>query len=157
MNPAFPFAELDVRKYMANFQVPGFEYEALVEAQKRNIATFQEAGTIASRNFQAIAQRQVEMVQRGLEAAFSGANDVAKAKSPEDSLKCQAALAQRAFEAQVANLREIGQMAQKAGGEVFEVVNKRFLEGLDEIVATAAKAESDFEAATPKVTKPKAK
>lgn len=153
MNSAFPFADLDVGKFMANFKVPGVEYEALVEAQKRNVATFQEAGTIASKSFQAIAQRQVEMVQRGFEAAFAGANDVIKAKTPEASLKCQAALAQRAFETNVANLREIGELAQKAGGQVFEVVNKRFLEGLDEIMATAAKAE----ASAPKMAKPKVK
>jgi len=153
MNSAFPFADLDVSKFMSSFKVPGFEYEALVEAQKRNIATFQEAGTIAGKTFQAIAQRQVEMAQKGLEVALAGANDVAKAKTPEDSLKCQAALAQRAFEVQVANLREIGEIAQKAGGEVFQVVNRRFLEGLDELWANAA----EFEAAAPKAAKPKMK
>lgn len=151
MNTAFPFADLDVSKYLASFKVPDFEYEALVEAQKRNVATFQEAGMLAGKNLQAIAQRQAEMVQKGLEAALAGTNDVIKAKTPEASIKCQAALAQRAYEAHLANLREIGEMAQKAGGEVFEVMNKRFLEGLDEIIATAAKADG------PKAGKPKVK
>lgn len=138
MNTTFPFAE-DMNKLMASFKLPGFEYEALLEAQKRNVAAFQEAGTIASKSFQSIAQRQVEMVQRGFETALAGADRLAKADSPEAGAKCQIALAQEVFETNVAHLRELGEMAQKAGGQVFEVMNKRFVEGLDEIAATTAK------------------
>lgn len=154
MNTAYPFAEMDMTKLMANFKLPEFEYGSLVEAQKRNVATFQEAGALASKTFQAIAQRQFEMMQKGFEAALAGANQVVKADSPEASAQCHIALAQKAYETQVANLREIGEMAQQAGGEVFEIVNKRFLEGLDEFAQTTAKvAQSAPRAAKPKAAK----
>ena len=79
MNSTFPFAEMDVTKFMANFKVPGFEYEALVEAQRKNVAAWQEVGERASKSFQTIAQRQVEMAQKGFEDVIAGAQDVATA------------------------------------------------------------------------------
>ena len=140
MNSTFPFAEMDVTKFMANFKVPGFEYEALVEAQRKNVAAWQEVGERASKSFQTMAQRQVEMAQKGFEDAIASTQDVVTATTPEDGAKRQVALAQQAFEAQVANVREIGELAQKAGGEVYELVNKRVVEGLDEWQAVSEAA-----------------
>ena len=154
MNATFPFAELDGTELMANFKVPGFEVDSLVEAQKRNVASFQEAGTIMTKGFQEIAQRQVEMAQKGFEAAIAGAGEFAKAETPEAGAKCQVAFAKQAIETQLANLRELGELAQKTGGEAFEVVNKRFIEGLDEVAATAAQATNG--AAVKPAAKPKA-
>ncbi|MDP6706955.1 MAG: phasin family protein [Alphaproteobacteria bacterium] len=131
MNTTFPYADFDVSKFMDAFKVPGFDYEALVETQRRNVAAMQEAGAVAGKGFQAIAQRQVEMLQQGFEDAASAAAEVATAATPEDGAKRQIALTQRAVETQTANLREIGEMAQTTGGEVMELVNKRFLEELD--------------------------
>jgi phasin family protein len=150
MNSTFPFAEMDVTKFMANFKVPGFEYEALVEAQRKNVAAWQEVGERASKSFQTIAQRQVEMAQKGFEDAIAGAQDVATAATPEDGAKRQVAFAQQALEAQIANAREIGELAQKVGGEVYELVNKRVVEGLDEWQAVSEAANGSAPKAAPK-------
>ncbi len=130
MNPTFPYADFDVSKFMDAFKVPGFDYETAIEAQRRNVAAMQEAGTIAGKGFQAIAQRQVEMLQRGFEEAANGAREVAEAATPEEGPNRQLAFTRQTIETQTANLREIGEMAQTAGGEVFELVNKRFVEEL---------------------------
>jgi len=150
MNATYPFADLDVSKFMANFKVPGFEYDALVEAQKRNVASMQEAGTILTKGFQEFAQRQVEMAQKGFEAAIAGADEFVKAPNPEAGAKCQIAFAQKALETQLANLQELSELARKTGGEAFEVVNKRFVEGLDEVISTTAAAANGAAKATPK-------
>ena len=149
MNAGFPFADLDVNKFMTAFKLPGFEYEALIEAQKRNIAALQEAGTVAGKSFQAIAQRQVEMAQKGFETALAGVDRVVKADSPEAGAKCQIAFCQQAVEAQVENFREIGEMTRQAGNEVFAVMNKRLAESVDEIAGFAPAAKTQ--------AKPKAK
>jgi phasin family protein len=153
MDTQFPFANLDVTKLMANFKVPNFEYDALVEAQKRNVAMLQEAGTIVTKGFQEIAERQVEMAQKGFEAVIEGARELVKATTPEAGAKCQVAFCRTAFEVQIANMRELSQMAQKTGGEAFEVVNKRFVEGLDEVI-TAGGAAVAKAAPKPKAAKP---
>jgi phasin family protein len=150
MNATFPFAELDVTKLMANFKLPGFEYDALVEAQKRNVASLQEAGTIMTKVWQEIAQRQVEMAQKGFETVVAGAGELAKAPSPEAGAKCHVAFCQQALETHIANLQELGEMARKAGGEALEVVNKRFVEGLDEVISTTAAAGNGAVKAAPK-------
>lgn len=153
MDTQFPFANLDVTKMMANFKVPNFEYDTLVEAQKRNVATLQEAGTIVTKGFQEIAERQVEMAQKSFEAVIEGARELVKATTPEAGAKCQVAICRTAFESQIANLRELSQMAQKTGGEAFEVVNKRFVEGLDEVI-TAGSVAAAKAAPKPKAAKP---
>lgn len=150
MNATFPFAELDVSKLMANFKFPGLEYDTLIEAQKRNVASMQEAGSIVSKGLQEIAQRQVEMAQKGFEAAIAGAGEFAKAPNPEAGAKCHIAFCQKALETHMANLQELGEIARKTGGEVFEVVNKRFVEGLDEAITGAAAATNGAAKAAPK-------
>ena len=151
MYTSFPFAEIDINKFMAGFKVPGFEYEALLEAQSRNLAALQETGTAVGANVSEIAQRQVEMFQKGVEDALSGAREVAQAATPEDGAKRQLSLAQQAVALQVENLKELGGLYQKAGSEVFGLFNSRLAEGLD----AWRQATTEAPQAKPGKTKPK--
>ena len=56
---SFDIGKFDVQKAFADFKVPGVDMEALLTAQKKNIAALTEANQHAVAGVQALAQRQV--------------------------------------------------------------------------------------------------
>ena len=144
MKNSFPFGEFDVSKMMAGFkmpqmgqmpQMPQVDVESLMSAQRRNLEAMQRANQVATENFQAIARRQVEMMQSAMEDAASSVRGLMSAGSPEEGAKRQSELVQRSMEAAVANMRELAEMTARSSQELFDCVNQRFSEGLEEMRA----------------------
>ena len=143
MKNSFPFGEFDVSKMMAGFrmpqmpQMPQMDVESVLSAQRRNLEAMQRANQVAAENFQAIARRQVEMMQSAMEEAASSVRDLMSAGSPEEGAKRQSELVQRSMEAAVSNMRELAEMTARSSQELFECVNQRFSEGLEEMRSMA--------------------
>lgn len=135
MKSSFPFGEFDVSKMMAGFRMPQVDVEAVLTAQRRNIEAMQRANQVAAENFQAIARRQVEMMQSAMEEAASSVRDLMSAGSPEEGARRQTELVQRSMEAAVSNMRELAEMTARSSQELFDCVNQRFSEGLEEMRA----------------------
>lgn len=133
MKTSFPFGEYDVTKMLAGFRVPQVDVEAVLTAQRRNIEAVQRANQVAAENLQAIARRQVEMMQSAIEDAASSVRDLMSAGSPEEGAKRQSELVQRTMEAAVSNMRELAEMTARSSQELFDCVNQRFSEGLEEM------------------------
>ena len=92
-----------------------------------------------SRVFQLVAQRQAEFVRDAVEQTTEAAQEYAKMTKPEDKLAQQAKYAKAAFQTGLDNMRELGGLMSKTATDAADVMNKRFVEGLDEfetIVAT---------------------
>jgi phasin family protein len=62
------------------------------------------------------------------------------AGEPKDKMARQANLAREGVERGVANLKEITAAATKTNNQVFEILNKRFAESLDEAQSLAKPA-----------------
>jgi phasin family protein len=143
MKTNFPFGEFDVSKMMAGFrmpqmpQIPQMDVESVLSAQRRNLEAMQRANQVAAENFQAIARRQVEMMQSAMEEAASSVRDLMSAGSPEEGAKRQSELVQRSMEAAVSNMRELAEMTARSSQELFDCVNQRFSEGLEEMRSMA--------------------
>ena len=146
MKNSFPFGEFDVSKMMAGFrmpqmgqmpQMPQVDVESVMSAQRRNLEAMQRANQVAAENFQAIARRQVEMMQSAMEDAASSVRDLMSAGSPEEGAKRQSELVQRSMEAAVSNMRELAEMTARSSQELFDCVNQRFSEGLEEMRSMA--------------------
>ena len=56
--------------------------------------------------------------------------------SPEINTGKQVELAKTLFESSLNNLREVSELVTKSGFEVFDVLNKRATESIEEITAT---------------------
>ena len=154
MNTAFPFAETDVRAFFTKFPLPGVDYDALLSAQQKQVAAWQEIGGIAGGGFQALAARQVAMFQKGVDAALANAHAFAKVETPETGLQQQTDYVRASVETQLQNLGELGTIAQQTGAEVAEAVNKSFLASAEAwreavIPAEAAAAPTAEAAAAP--------
>lgn len=134
-----PFGDFDLSKMMAGFkmpqmpQMPQVDVESVLAAQRKNIEAVQRANQVAAENFQAIARRQVEMMQSAMEEAATSVRDLMSAGSPEEGAKRQSQLMQRSMEAAVSNMRELAEMTARSSQELFDCVNQRFSESLEEM------------------------
>ena len=126
---------MDFSKIAGEFKMPQFDTAALIEYQRRNLEAFTAANQLAFEGAKAITERQVELARQVWEESAEAARTLGTVGKPEDQLAQQTSLVKRGFERSVANLREIAEMGAKSNSEAAEVLNRRFVEGLDEVTA----------------------
>lgn len=133
-------AEFDPTKYAAEFakladrfNVPGFDVDAVLEAQRRNVEALTAANLAATEGVRALAKRQSEILQQSLDAGKKAFAKLGKAGSPQDAAANQAQVAKEVFEKAVANAGELTALVAKTNAEAAEVITARIAEGLDEI------------------------
>lgn len=128
-----PFAGFDVTKMMADFKLPGVDLESMLSAHKKNIEAWQKANERAAENFQGIVARQADMVRDTMGELAETLQQISASTSPEDSAKRQTEVINRALETALNNLREIAEMTAESNREVFDVLNDRIMESMEEV------------------------
>src|SRR3546814_16171553 len=74
---------------------------------------------------QAVIRRQSEIVRKSVEDASKVLSELNAAETPQDRLLKQAELAKEAYEAAVANLQELTEIARKSNGEAAGLLSAR--------------------------------
>ncbi|MGB8609753.1 phasin family protein [Bradyrhizobium sp.] len=115
----------DFTKLMRQFRLPGVDFAALVDRERKNIEALADANRIAFEGWQHLVRRQAEILQETMKKVVADAGQV-------DAMK-RADLAKEGFEKAVANMRELAEMAAKSQKEAFEVVRKRIEENVEGI------------------------
>jgi len=133
------FEKFDFAKVADQFKMPGVDAQALVEYQKRNLEAFASANKIALEGMQAVIRRQAEIVRKGVEDASKALSELNAAETPQDKLVKQVELAQEAYEAAVANLKELTEMASKSNGEAATLISTRVTESFGEFTGEVKK------------------
>lgn len=146
MKNANPFADYDFTKVWGDFPMPALDADAIVAAHQRNLEALSIAGRVAVEGIQAVTQRQAEIVRDTLEQTAAAAQGLAKPSNPEEMLAQQAKFAKSVLQTGLDNAREITGMAAKAANEAVDVVNKRFVEGLDEFEGVFANGKAPAKA-----------
>ncbi len=140
-----PFSDFDVSKFFnpsklfSDFKVNGFDFEAVLAGQRRNIEAFTAANQAALDGFQSLARRQAEMVRQSVDEANKAMKEMFAAGSPEEKASRQAELTKAAFERAVANTRELTELVARSQGQAIDLINKRVAEGFDEVKGLIAK------------------
>ena len=127
--------KFDFAKVADQFKMPGLDAQALVEYQKRNLEAFASANKIALEGAQAVIRRQAEIVRKSVEDASKALSELNAAETPQDKFAKQAELAKEAYEAAVANLRELTEMASKSNGEAADLISTRVSESFGEFTS----------------------
>lgn len=135
----FPFGDVDFTKAFGEFKMPSFDVEALVEAQRKNVAAFTAANQTAFEAVKSATQRQADMIKMATEEFSKAASDMMSASTFEEKAVKQADATKKVFETTVANFREISEIVAKGNTEALDVVNKRIAEALDEVKVVVAK------------------
>ncbi|MCK6452630.1 MAG: TIGR01841 family phasin [Alphaproteobacteria bacterium] len=137
MKSANPFAEMDLTKVMAEFKMPSFDVEALIQAQRKNFEAFVAANQLAVEGIQAVAKRQADIARETIEELTKASRDLGSAtQAPDARMAKQVELAKSGYEKALANLRELSEMMLKSNNDAFGVINKRITEALDEVKHT---------------------
>jgi phasin family protein len=134
----------DFNRMFADLKLPAApDMEALLGAYKRNMDTLASANRIALEGAQAVAKRQMEIMQQTMAELGETMRALAASdEAPQAKAARQAESLKRAYEHAVSNTRELSELIQHANGEALALLNKRFVEAMDEVKALAAKAGS---------------
>ena len=127
---------------LKGYKLPGVDVDALVAGQRKNVEALTSANRTVFEGVQAIAKRQAEILQESMNETTKAVDTLSKAGSPAEAAAKQAELVKGAFEAALANMREVAEMASKANEEVANTINGRISETLDEIKEMALKMKS---------------
>lgn len=119
--PSFDFAKL-----LNQFRLPGVDFAALVDRERKNIEALVAANKIAFEGWQALVRRQSEILQETMKQAVADARQ-------EDAVKKRTDLAKQGFEKALSNMRELAEMATKSQKDAFDVVRKRYEENMEGI------------------------
>jgi phasin family protein len=138
MNGKF-FDTAEVSKMFAGFNFPGFDMQALMAAQRKNLEALTQANQLAVEGIKAFAKMQVDLTRDAIDEASAMARDWAETAAPEEKFQKQAAFAKQALAKSVSNARELAELAGKTQTEAFDVLNKRFTESLDELTSLVKK------------------
>ncbi|GEM_PF-5884464 len=106
-----------------------FNYEAMLDGQRRNWAAMVEANRVWSESAQALATRQMELARQTVqELAALIEESWRKPGAFEDQIGKSAACTRHTLE----GLCDLADHATKSGAEVMKLINKRMTETLDE-------------------------
>jgi phasin family protein len=123
----------DFTKLMSQFRLPGVDFAALVDRERKNIEALAKANRIAFEGWQRLVRRQAEMLQETMKKVVADAGQ-------EDAIKKRADLAKEGFEKALANMRELAEMTAQSQKEAFDVVRKRIEENVESIRNLGKKA-----------------
>lgn len=133
-----PYA--DMMKFWSDYQtphMPAFDISQAVSFSRRNAEAVTAAGQALSESAQAISRRQAELARAHVEKLLKTTKDMLVNGSPEINTTKQVELAKTVFESSLNNLREVSELVAKSGFEVFDVLNKRASESIEEMTASA--------------------
>ena len=131
--------DFDVTKYIGEFKVPGFDLDALVASQRKNIEAPTQANKLAFDGVQAAVKREIEILRQTLEEAATVTKELVEGVSPQEKITRQTELAKEAFERGVANARELSEIITKSNSQAIDLLNKRYVQLLDEVKETVSK------------------
>ena len=116
--------------------MPGVD--ALMAAHRRNLETLSAANRVALEGAQAVARRNMEIMQQTMSELTDGIRQLSGGDTPQVRAARQAEMLKSAYERAVANMQEIGDLIQKSNGEAMGLLNRRFTEAMDEVKTLSA-------------------
>ncbi|MGH7034425.1 MAG: phasin family protein [Stellaceae bacterium] len=141
INSKQSFLDYDVSKAFAGFALPGFNVDAMMAAQRKNVEALTQANQLAIEGAQALARRQAEIAREALEEARSLFREFSQPGAPQERLAKNTEIARATFEKGLATAKELTELVTKANAEAFNVLTKRVTESFEEI-RDAASAKS---------------
>ena len=130
----------DFTKFFAEMKLPALpDMEAFLAANRKNLETFSAANRIALEGAQAVAKRQMEIVQSSMSEIADAMKELASADAPQEKAAKQAELLKQAYQRAVAHMKELSDLIRQSNAEALALINKRFEEAMDEVKALAQK------------------
>ncbi|HUZ73108.1 MAG TPA: phasin family protein [Stellaceae bacterium] len=124
----------DFRRLMGDWRVPGFDFEALAQCQRKNIEAFTQANQLALEGTQAWMRRNLELARETMEEMSAMLSEFTRpTTSMEERFQRQAEYSKKAVEKSLANIRDLTELMSKTNSDALGVLSKRVTEGLEEV------------------------
>ena len=124
-------------KMMGEWPLFAFNYEAMMDSQRRNWAALVEASKLWNESAQTLATRQMELTRQAMQDfAELFEETLRKPGAFEDQIGKSAACTRHALE----GICDLADHATKSNAEVMKLFNKRMSETLDDARAYAKRA-----------------
>ena len=120
-----PDSPFDFSKLMQPYKLPGVDFSAIMEREKKNIEALTKANKIAFEGWQALVKRQSEILQETMAQTFAQAR-------AQDATKMRADMVKQGFEKALGNMRELAEMASRSQKEALNVMKARASENIEE-------------------------
>ncbi len=133
------FKQNDFTKQLAGMKMPGFDAEAVVAAQQKNMDALVEANKAAAAGYQDLFRKQVSIFEETMAEAQKQMKGFDATKLDADAAKAQGEIAKAAFEKALANMQALAESAQKANADAYEIVSARIQESMAELRDMAGK------------------
>ena len=117
-----PFLKGDFAKMFQGFEAPNMS--GITDSQRKNMEALTVANKTAAEGVQAANAALQELQSKGVSTPDTAASI--------DQVK-------NTIENSITNMRELSEMMAKSQAEAFDIVNKRFVESMDELKATMSK------------------
>ena len=135
-----PFDFFDYQKFLTAVKLPGAgSNEKAVASSKKTLEAYAGASKAIYEGFNTFAKKQVEI----LNSAIANAKDATAELStgnPKDAAAKSIELTKQSIEDAQANVSNLVEIYEKTATETFEILNKRFMEGLSELKTVAVQA-----------------
>lgn len=128
-----PFGFNDLSRRLGELKFPEIDWQELMAAQQKNWAALGQANKVWLEGTQKVVQREVEILQSALAEAAEASRDMMKEGDARVAAEKRLEIAKSSFEKAISNIREISEAATRANRDALEVIQKRAIEGFDEI------------------------
>lgn len=126
-----PFGNLD--ELLKQFKVPGVDVNAIVESRRKDMDALIAANQATAAAMQQIAQKQTEILTQALQAAQESAQKLAKGVGGAIDPMKQSELTRKAYEKALADMKEVGEIAQKAQTTAMSGITARAQQSAQEV------------------------
>jgi phasin family protein len=131
--PSFDFADLS--RVLGELKFPEVDWQELMAAQQKNWAALGQANKVWLEGSQKVRQREVEILQSAFAEAAQASKDMMQEGDARAAAEKRLEVAKSSFEKAIGNIRELTEAASRANQDALAVIQKRAMEGFDEIQA----------------------
>ena len=126
-----PFGNLD--ELVKQFKVPGVDVNAIIESRRKDMDAVIAANQATAAAMQKVAMKQTEILTQALQAAQESAQALAKGVGGAIDPMKQADLTRKAYEKALADMKEVGEIAQKAQTTAMSGITARAQQSVQEM------------------------
>lgn len=123
----------DFTKQLSGMKMPGFDAEAIMTAQRKNMDALVEANKAAAAGYQDLFKKQMAIFEDTMAEAQKQMKSFDTTKLDAEAAKNQTEIAKAAFEKALANMQALAEHAQKANAEAYEIVSARMKDSMTEL------------------------
>lgn len=131
-------------------KISGIDWQALADAQKKNMEALTAAHQSMLENCQQLSRRQGEMFRDCMQTASTLMHDLMATGTPEEKMGRQVDIAKQAFDVITKHTRELAELCAQGQTQAIDAVSSRVQASLDDLKKSAKTAEEGFEAASRK-------